>query len=359
MKKRIDFQMMRIVAIVFVIVNHTATNEYVSSAIYHSGISYYLYLFLAAFARVAVPIFFMVSGALLIKKEETIIAVLKKRVLKYVLIIVGFSVIQFSYHVAMGYASFSKTDIVLWLKNLYSNNVIVPYWFLYAYLGLMLMLPFLRKLAKNLSKKEFEYLIALHLIVFGVLQVMEFFVGLERINLDIPFACNTAIFYFLLGYYVDNFVSIQNKNLIILGVSSFVSIVVLTAMVYLQIRADGVFEQGTKYAFNSSLIVIPTVTIFMLIKRLFHENKKIVLKDWMKKWINCIGNAVFGVYLLETIFDTLTFDVYFIALKFVPPILAWIAWVLVDVTFGLVIVMLVRSVKMKLKKQGDTLWKRA
>lgn len=335
----------------FVIVNHTATNEYVSSAIYHSGISYYLYLFLAAFARVAVPIFFMVSGALLIKKEETIIAVLKKRVLKYVLIIVGFSVIQFSYHVAMGYASFSKTDIVLWLKNLYSNNVIVPYWFLYAYLGLMLMLPFLRKLAKNLSKKEFEYLIALHLIVFGVLQVMEFFVGLERVNLDVPFACNTAIFYFLLGYYVDNFVEISKKKVVFLSIASFATTVLLTFLVYWQIRADGVYEKGTMYEFNSSLIVIPTVTIFVLLKKLFCGKQGIALKDWVEKLINLLGSAVFGVYLLEGIFDMVTFDVYFIALKIVPPFLAWLIWVFTDVAFGLVVIGFIKCIETRLRRK--------
>lgn len=327
--KRIDFQVMRLIAILFVIINHTAANEYVSTDVYASGKVYYVYLLLAVLSRVAVPIFFMVSGALLVKKQETLETVLKKRVIKYVLIIIGFSIVQFVYHIAMGYVSLNKANIVLWLKNMYSDSVIVPYWFLYAYLALMLMLPLLRKMFQNLDKKEFEYVIVLHLIVFGVLQIVEFFFGIARINLEIPFACNTSIFYFLLGYYADNYVDITKKKSIILGAATLVSVAFMTVMVGTEASLNG---------FNSCLIVIPTFTIFIIIKKLFAKQQSRVAVDKIKYIIDMAGNAVFGVYLLETIFDMVTFDIYFIALKFVPPILAWLIWAFSDVVVGLIVV---------------------
>lgn len=327
--KRIDFQIMRLIAIMFVIINHTATNEYVSADIYASGKSYYVYLFLAVLARVAVPIFFMISGALLVKKQETLEVVLRKRVLKYALIIVGFSIVQFVYHAVMGYVTLSKADIVSWLKNMYNDSVIVPYWFLYAYLALMLMLPLLRKLIQNLDKKEFKYIIVLHLVLFGVLQVAEFFLGIDRINLDIPFACNTSIFYFMLGYYADNYIDITKKKIIFLGAASLLSVIFMTFMVGTKTSLNG---------FNSCLIVIPAFTSFIITKKLFAERQSSATVYKIKCIINIAGNAVFGVYLLEAIFDMITFDVYFIALKFVPPILAWLVWVFADVLVGLVVV---------------------
>ena len=70
-KKRVDLEIIRIVAILFVMINHTATNGFVLEKMHQSSFQYIMLLCLASVARVAVPLFFMVSGALLLKKEES------------------------------------------------------------------------------------------------------------------------------------------------------------------------------------------------------------------------------------------------------------------------------------------------
>jgi surface polysaccharide O-acyltransferase-like enzyme len=39
-------------------------------------------------------------------------------------------------------------------RRFYTQKIFVPYWFLYEYLGVLFVLPFLRKMMQNLTEQE-------------------------------------------------------------------------------------------------------------------------------------------------------------------------------------------------------------
>lgn len=43
-------------------------------------------------------------------------------------------------------------DIVQFIKTILTGHIIILYWYLYAYLAFLMMLPFLRRLAQGMEK---------------------------------------------------------------------------------------------------------------------------------------------------------------------------------------------------------------
>ena len=70
-KRTVYLDFIRILAIYMVLFNHTRTSGFVLFTVRRGSFFYPFYLFNAILIKSAVPLFFMVSGALLLGKEES------------------------------------------------------------------------------------------------------------------------------------------------------------------------------------------------------------------------------------------------------------------------------------------------
>lgn len=67
--KRLDIELMRIVATFFVIFNHTGDKGFFLFSLYDAhSIQYWIYLFISVFCKFSVPLFFMIAGSLLLNR---------------------------------------------------------------------------------------------------------------------------------------------------------------------------------------------------------------------------------------------------------------------------------------------------
>lgn len=73
--KRVYYEWIRLIACFFVIFNHLKGYRLFMNA---SGVKQMFYMSLSVITKINVPLFFMVSGALLLEKQEDILTVLKK-----------------------------------------------------------------------------------------------------------------------------------------------------------------------------------------------------------------------------------------------------------------------------------------
>ena len=154
----LDF--LRVISMFLVIVIHVA-NCYFRN---YTSISSTSYLFADVFnilARVSVPIFFMISGALLIGKDQSK-EKYKARIKRMLIVLGAWTLIYLLWK-------------VLFLKDPMPNIFYLLFtpdrahlWFLYAIIALYIVLPFINKLAKNLDKKEENYFILLWFIFCGI-----------------------------------------------------------------------------------------------------------------------------------------------------------------------------------------------
>ena len=126
------------------------------------GGSYYLLIACSIIISIAVPVFFMISGALLIPKVESLKTLYKKRILKYTVILLVFSFVSWRYYSDWDMHAF---DWLYFFRQLWSANWATSYWFLYSYISYLVLLPLIRMFAKALTDDGFKYLIVIYLSV--------------------------------------------------------------------------------------------------------------------------------------------------------------------------------------------------
>ena len=281
--KVIYLEILRILACFLVIINHTIGYIEVSSQI---GIMFKYMLFM--FAKIAVPIFFMISGYLLLRKDYSYKDIFTKKIPR---ILVPLIVCSLYYYLK----SVDKFSLFEFCKSIVMQPQITAYWYLYSLIALYLITPFLRKMIVNFKDKDF--------IIFGsIILVFQGVIPLGRLLFDINVAgyftnnlFSTYIGYYVIGYYLGN--KELNKKSFIISIISFI-LMYAFSIVYLMIEYNktGLYKLPLD---NVSYIttVIPSLAIFVLCKYLFSKDVNSLVGDMIQK----VGSATFGIYLFHLI----------------------------------------------------------
>ena len=205
-EKKLHLELIRALAMLLVIFNHTGTSGFMLYSVAQQSVFYPVYLFLSVACKPAVPLYWMVSGALLLPKEESIAHVYRHRVLRMVLVLLLFSVGPHLASVILGRTELNLKHVFV---TVYSSpmSIATTYWFICAYIGVMMMLPFLRRLVKAMTRREWLYLFLLMFVFRGCIPIAEYLIaqGDLHINRDIMdslFSMNVV--YFMAGYYFED-----------------------------------------------------------------------------------------------------------------------------------------------------------
>ena len=128
---------------------------------------------LSSLAVAAVPLFFMISGALLLGSEKTDdpAYLLRRRLPR-----VAVPGLCWSLLVVGGvWLSQGGEAALLKLVNLPGISVITPYWFLYALIPMYLLSPLLKRLTDHMEERHWRYLLGLWVVVtLGLNQLSRF-----------------------------------------------------------------------------------------------------------------------------------------------------------------------------------------
>ncbi len=152
-------------------------------------------------SRTAVPIFFMISGYLLLPKQEDWWMFLKKRAAK---IIIPFLVWSIIYDVYWNEAFVESGVTLAAIGDMFLRILRGPrashLWYLYSLIGLYLFTPILRLFVANARNRDLLYFIGLWFLVYPILNIAQEFTDL-RIGFDLQYATG-YVGYFLLGLYL-------------------------------------------------------------------------------------------------------------------------------------------------------------
>jgi surface polysaccharide O-acyltransferase-like enzyme len=296
--KKLYIAAIKIFAIFLVAFNHTDEYGYLLFTVSNGSPFFPVYMFLSAFCKVAVPLFFMCSGALLLGKDESIGRLYVHRILRYAAALVLFSIVSYAHDLYFHSWSF---DFSYFLYRLYAVHLARSYWFLYSYLGYLIILPFLRKMARGMGDREMLYLFALQLAVAGVVRTAEsmFGDGTVRTAITLQLLSQNIVFP-LLGYWIDKRLDVRKLNRKHIAWGAAITFLTLLAMCGLTVAKAQLFNGG-KYAdsaFFSSFTCIPTVATFILMKYLAG---RVRIGQAAARFIQYASGLVFGVYLIHLI----------------------------------------------------------
>ena len=261
MKKSIHLEIVRIFALVCIIFNHTGENGYLLFQVTDHFVLRIFSIFLSNLCKIGVPLFFMVSGALLIPKKESLKELFVKRILRIVIIIIVFSFIYYIrfylQHPEYGF------NLFFFVKLIYSEPFITPYWFLYSYLTFLLILPFLRRLALASSDEEYLYLGILAVVFLFLIKMPEYVLDCA-INISIPLL-TTIIIFPILGYFIEDRLQkrfFSGRYFILAWSAIFLNGCAGILMTYLYYIETGSYDVVFIEKFN----LLPAAAVFFIIK---------------------------------------------------------------------------------------------
>ena len=292
--KKIYLEILRILAILFVIFNHTGVNGFLLFSKYpNTSGQFWLYLFTSTFVTCAVPVFFMISGALLLPKDEDLTTLWQKRILPVVIVLLVFSL--WYYFDSISY-NLMKVDLEVFFQKLYSTNLKKHLWFLYYYIAFLIGLPFLRCLVKNLDNKYFLYLLIMSTFMW-VLPEFGYLIWDGKFNIHgsirTSWMISNNFVSPLLGYYIDKKMNKDNLRRILpimWSVSIALTILVCITTCHLRIVA------GNMPRFFNNTQIINAFSLFATFKWFFAE-KQLSLK--IQNFICILGGDVFFIYLMH------------------------------------------------------------
>lgn len=308
-KKTLYIEVLRIIAILFVIFNHTKQNGYVHFTLYEPGtLKFWFYMFFSVIAGIGVPVFYSVSGAVLIGKDEPVSYIWKKRIPKYVLVLVVFSLIL-SLWKALPDDSFS---FLSFLKHIYSDGVIVPYWFLYSYIGFLMILPVIRRAVTNMTDQEFHYLFGLWIVFNSLIFILQYRLSNGTLSMNellFPsLLTNMLFFYPALGYYLMvRLKKVSDKMCLTALVLAVITIAVTMYITGFRINLTGDINESTVNYFYECNRPFQVVFIILAVRKMFESKMISSLPDMI---LRNLGGCVFGIYLIEEIGRDILLPVY-------------------------------------------------
>lgn len=305
--RKVYLDAIRIIAILLVIFNHTGESGFVRFVFLDSFLSSFLWLFASIACKVAVPLFFMASGAVLLGREEDLTTLYKRRIFRFLAVLVLFTILQYMIKSGVyGWGlSFGEvfSQILAGQGTIARNTHPVSYWYLYAYLAMLVFLPFLRAIARSLKTAYYWYLIILSLAFNGVLPVSLCFLNQGKYVpadiLNYTSFLSWWVCYPLLGYFFDQKLPMQwwSRKKLFLGLMVSFACLLLTVIVtkYHLLNQPSTSE-GEVQAFHTSLIMIPACFIFIMAQKFFDDLDDNTFVFKMLVWF---GGLSFSVMLME------------------------------------------------------------
>ena len=336
-KKKVYIELLRIIASALVIYNHLpGIILYMST----SGIIQDIHIMIPAFVKIAVPIFLMISGAVLLGgKEEDYKTVFRKRIKRSFLVLLIFEVGMYCLillRMAIKHESMPINPISTFIFGFIHGDLdsLDAYWYMYIYLGFLFALPLLRRVANGFNDKDFVFLTSLRFFFYTFLTFINYFLDKANINdidfsggFNLPFVFADLFFYPLIGYYLDNVLDIERlkkKHIIIM------------LLMIPSCLLSCVWCHHASIDYSEMFDFIIAIDFFVLIK-IF--TLKILTKrpdyDKLSKTICFIGSLTFGIYMMHVPINYILAGKYY---QFVEPLLGTfvtsLTWVLVNMFIG-------------------------
>lgn len=294
LKKRFLWaDIVRIIAIFFVLAGHSATfNDSVNFSNVIDLVSFSIY-------KTCVPLFVMLSGALLLtKRVNGYTDFIKKRLSRYLPAWLFWSVVT-----ALTFMIGKELNLLSFISQF--KSAILSFWFLPMLTCLYLLTPIIIRLVTNLAFTNISLLLFLW---FLAVSLLPFTVNSPAFPLyiDNSLLTQTVRFfgYFVFGYYLTKykfFQSIRNKTL------TGIFLLGLVYSVYMTLNRNGSGE--LYFSYHSPGIVLESVCAFLLIKKITEKHKDTTNRV-AGKLIVSLSTVSLGIYLVHLIIKNNVLSAY-------------------------------------------------
>lgn len=246
--------------------------------------------------RFCVPVFLMLSGALILPKIYTLQTFLKKRFSRIMLPFLFWSLLYIAYDIYLKWENneyLNATEISTFTFRQLKSGASSHLWYIYMLIGIYLVFPVISKWIAHSTHKEIWYYIIVW--IFGIL------CGLSLLH---EIKTNISLVYFsgflgypILGYLLASFKpskKIKQYALLIFVVGTLITIF----GTYFQTEQDKQFYDGL-YSYLSPNVILASSGIFLLFRHSHFQNPALI------RAAKVISKYSYGIYLSHVLFISL------------------------------------------------------
>jgi surface polysaccharide O-acyltransferase-like enzyme len=270
---------LRALAIFFVVWLHANAHflNYLASL---NGFNQFLLIFFDSIGRFCVPMFFLISGALLLNKKENFLKFFQKRLKKIFFPFIFWCIFYF----------FWSQKSLDFNPKIFLSFFHLPYyhlWFIHATVIVYFLVPFLRQILK--IKFKFQLIL---LLFFSFITLVYFYYFPDSKKISASFFYSI---YFLWGYYLSRLKINRKKSLIMV----FLLVLILIFQVvlfYFNFNHTGSIENYYREYF-SFFVFCTSLIVFLLVK--FYLSGFKFLNSKFTNAINYFSKISFSIYFLH------------------------------------------------------------
>lgn len=293
-KKLLWIRDLRVIATVCVIIIH------ISCRVFDGSIGSYFWWVGNVFdssVRFAVPVFVMLSGALLLPKEYELGSFFKKKALRIILPFIFWILFYIFFYLLREIHNEGLVSIHYAFKFIISNLYNIPifashFWYIYMLIGLYLLIPIIGKWVRIATTREIEYFLVLWLLTV-ILSETRF--GLKLIeNLNLNFFSG-YLGYLILGYYLSTIKMKWSRKTVL--IISFLFILFGALITVFGTWQSSLYKGSYDASFHNYLslnVLILSMGVF-----LFVRNLKFSYSNIGNTILNFIDKYSYGIYLIH------------------------------------------------------------
>jgi len=248
-------------------------------------------IFYYTLSRNGVPLFFLMSGYLLLSKEEDLWTFFKKRAIKIIIpFFVWSAVYDIFFTQSFGEAFTLEAVLKLFIRILRGPRA-AHLWFFYALIGLYFFTPILRVFVSKAKKSDILYYVGLWFITTPILFIIQEFTPLQ-IGFELYYFAG-YVGYFLLGLYLGQLQT--TARLIKIATSLVFAGAIFTFVVFF----FNIPPTNNELPFRSYLsinIILMAIGVFILVKAVGEH-----ISPSLARFSTLVSQSSFGIYLIHSL----------------------------------------------------------
>ena len=318
-KRELHFDILRAMACLAVVLIHVSAPFVVDST---GQFDFWTANALDSAARIGVPVFVMISGALFLdENRHYTYKTIFRHVLKMAVFFLCWSLFYVMFAVAVSVFRGEGLDVGELVFKLFEGEYHL--WFVPMIIGLYAVTPLLKLWIKKENKRHIEYFLVLSIMFsFVIPQALDIFGKMfsqaSRIKEIIDgFHLNYTkgfVSYFILGWYLNTF-EIKNKNL--LYAAGISGLLITMAGTYFMPRIFGV--QHNFYGDFTVNVLVYSATVFMVVKNRYKNKAYSECKT--HKIIKFISKNSLAIYAMHVLVVNLMYQIFDISIIIKIPLM--------------------------------------
>jgi surface polysaccharide O-acyltransferase-like enzyme len=244
-------------------------------------------------ARICVPLFFMISGYLLLPRSESLKDFYTKRMTKVLIPLIAWSLIYWGWYCG---THPGLCTLGLMQELLLEHGTYYHLWFLYSLLSIYFILPVLRLMIRpDTDRRILWYLIGLWLVFQPGFTIARQFLDL-RINMSAPLATG-FVCYFVLGYLLGE-LALSRRIIVFSTAAWFLGTLATIFGTYQMTKASSQFD-GFFYDFTTFNVILASASAFLLLKWISSAN--VFASPRVHDVVRWLASGAFGIYLIHVL----------------------------------------------------------